>query len=171
MVKFEIFHIMISFQFIYTYTCLNYLLIFPCSLLMVLRCQIHLELGKCEEDVEQIEVALQNYKKALLLDDTGMYSERLVATMIIEQAQASDSGSIRMKRSLLIKVGLALAPDVFDIALDSENEAKATINAEKTQEGMIKQMNARAQQYQKCIAKVPGHLERLGAENDLERLV
>jgi len=38
-----------------------------------------------------------------------------------------------MKRSLLIKVGLALAPDVFDIALDSENEAKATINAEKTQ--------------------------------------
>jgi len=160
---------------------------------MVLRCQIHLELGKCEEDVEQIEVALQNYKKALLLDDTGMYSERLemainrvelratlydqperaedIATMIIEQAQASDSGSIRMKRSLLIKVGLALAPDVFDIALDSENEAKATINAEKTQEGMIKQMNARAQQYQKCIAKVPGHLERLGAENDLERLV
>ena len=161
------------------------------SLLMVLRCQIHLELGKCEEDVEQIEVALQNYKKALALDDTGMYSERLemainrvelratlydqperpedIATMIIEQAQASDSGSIRMKRSLLIKVGLALAPDVFDIALDGENEAKATINVEKTQEGMIKQMNARAQQYQKCVAKIPGHLERLGGANDLER--
>ena len=76
-----------------------------------------------------------------------------------------------MKRSLLIKVGLALAPDVFDIALDSENEAKATINVEKTQEGFIKQMNARAQQYIKCIAKIPGHLERLGAENDLERYI
>jgi len=35
--------------------------------------------------------------------------------------------------------------------------------------GLIKQMNARAQQYIKCIAKVPGHLERLGGENDLER--
>ena len=80
---------------------------FDHSLLMVLRCQIHLELGKCEEDVEQVEVALQNYKKALTLDDTGIYRERLdmainrvelratlydqperpedVATMIIEQ--------------------------------------------------------------------------------------
>lgn len=90
---------------------------------------------------------------------------------MVSQAQASDSGSIRMKRSLLIKVGLALAPDVFDIALDSENEAKATINADKTQEGLIKQMNARAQQYIKCISKIKGHLERLGGDNDLERFV
>lgn len=71
----------------------------------------------------------------------------------------------------MIKVGLALAPDVFDIALDSENEAKATINADKTQEGLIKQMNARAQQYIKCISKIKGHLERLGGDNDLERFV
>lgn len=94
---------------------------------MVLRCQIHLELGKCEEDVEQIEVALQNYKKALALDDTGVYSERLemainrvelratlydqperaedVATMIIEQVcryQASMQVSSRYRTGMQV---------------------------------------------------------------------
>lgn len=91
-------------------------LIVYCSLLMVLRCQIHLELGKCEEDVEQIQVALQNYKKAVALDDTGVYRERLemainrvelratlydqpdrpehVATMIIEQVRYALSCTI-----------------------------------------------------------------------------
>jgi hypothetical protein len=28
-----------------------------------LRCQVHTELAKCEEDVEQIEVAMTNLKK------------------------------------------------------------------------------------------------------------
>jgi len=45
-------------------------------LLLILRCQIHMELAKCEEDVEQIEVAMHNYKKALALDDTGQYEGR-----------------------------------------------------------------------------------------------
>lgn len=35
-----------------------------------------MELAKCEEDVEQIEVAMHNYKKALALDDTGQYEGR-----------------------------------------------------------------------------------------------
>jgi len=34
-----------------------------CSLLVQLRCQIHTELAKCEEDGEQIEVAMTNLKK------------------------------------------------------------------------------------------------------------
>lgn len=32
--------------------------------------------------------------------------------------------SVRKKRALLVNAGLALAPDTFQIVLDSENEAK-----------------------------------------------
>ena len=35
----------------------------PHSLLMTLRCQVHLELAKCEEDQEQISVAMTHLKK------------------------------------------------------------------------------------------------------------
>ena len=34
-----------------------------CSLLMQLRCQVHVELSKCEEDMEQIEVAKDHLRK------------------------------------------------------------------------------------------------------------
>ncbi|CAK8690364.1 unnamed protein product [Clavelina lepadiformis] len=47
------------------------------SLQATLRCQVHMELAKCEEAGEQIEVALKHVNKALQLDDTGIYHERL----------------------------------------------------------------------------------------------
>ena len=37
-----------------------------------MRCQIHIELAKCEEMVEQIEAAVKHLNKALLLDEFGM---------------------------------------------------------------------------------------------------
>ncbi|XP_038070742.1 cilia- and flagella-associated protein 46-like isoform X2 [Patiria miniata] len=117
------------------------------SLLVLLRCQIHTELAKCEEDEEQIQVAMEHLKKALSLDDGGQYHERLEtalhrlklraelykppdsmedqAAMIIEQARKSaESGTVRMKRSLLVKAGQALSPDAFLLVLESENEIK-----------------------------------------------
>lgn len=36
---------------------------------------------------------------------------------------------MRKKRSLLVNAGLALAPDTFQIVLDSENEAKGKVSA------------------------------------------
>lgn len=36
---------------------------------------------------------------------------------------------MRKKRSLLVNAGLALAPDTFQIVLDSENEAKGKVCA------------------------------------------
>ncbi|XP_041368339.1 cilia- and flagella-associated protein 46-like isoform X2 [Gigantopelta aegis] len=47
------------------------------SLLVQLRCQVHTELTKCEEDREQIQVAMDHLKKALELDDGNIYRERL----------------------------------------------------------------------------------------------
>ena len=40
------------------------------------------------------------------------------------KARKADYGTIRMKRSLLVKAGEALAPDAFLLVLDSENDAK-----------------------------------------------
>ena len=39
--------------------------VFVDSLLIPLRCQVHTELAKCEEDQEQIQVAMDNLKKVL----------------------------------------------------------------------------------------------------------
>lgn len=159
------------------------------SLEIQLRCQVHTELAKCEENVEQVEAALRHIKKALQLDQSGLYHQRLhtmlrrlelstqlyqttetpedTAAVIIEQAQKSaDSGSVRMKRSLLVKAGLALAPDAFQYVLDSEGEVKI---AGQKSVSEVQMLAAKARQWQKCVKKAAGHLKRLGDENDRER--
>jgi hypothetical protein len=40
------------------------------------------------------------------------------------QARKANSGTMRMKRSLLVKAGEALAPDAFNLVLDSESSTK-----------------------------------------------
>lgn len=44
------------------------------------------------------------------------------------QARKADSGTMRMKRSLLVKAGEALAPDAFQLVLDSESDTKGRGN-------------------------------------------
>ncbi|XP_065923991.1 cilia- and flagella-associated protein 46 isoform X6 [Magallana gigas] len=170
------------------------------SLLISLRCQIHTELAKCEEDQEQIQVAMEHLVKALALDDGGLYKERLevslrrlelraqlykqpdraedIAAMIIEQARKADSGTMRMKRSLLVKVGEALAPDAFQLVLDSESdtkekkldENKKDVTGGKAPQTAIQKLANKARQFNKCVRKAEGHLKRLGDENDRERV-
>ncbi|CAL1538602.1 unnamed protein product [Lymnaea stagnalis] len=159
------------------------------SLLVLLRCQVHTELSQCEEDQEQIEAATENLKKALYFDDTGVYHEKLEASlhrlelraqlykqpetsedqaaMIIEQARTSDSGTIRMKRSLLVKAGEALAPDNFLLVLDSENEAKE-VSAVKESLTQVKQLAGKAKQHKLFLQKTEGYLSRLGEDNAKE---
>ncbi|GFO25849.1 cilia- and flagella-associated protein 46-like [Plakobranchus ocellatus] len=160
------------------------------SLLVQLRCQVHTELSRCEEDQEQIHVALEHLKKALSLDDGNVYHERLEvslrrlelraqlykqpdrpedqAAMIIEQARKADSGTIRMKRSLLVRAGEALAPDAFLLVLDSENDAK-DVTGGKGPLTKIRMLAGKAYQFNRCVKKAEGHLKRLGDENDRER--
>jgi hypothetical protein len=49
----------------------------PLSLLVHLRCVVHMELAKIEEALEQIAPAQEHLRRALELDDAGTYSERL----------------------------------------------------------------------------------------------
>jgi hypothetical protein len=43
----------------------------------LLRCQVHYELAKCDEEIEQLQTAEQHLLKALQLDDEHVYTEQL----------------------------------------------------------------------------------------------
>ena len=83
-----------------------------CSLLMQLRCQVHTELAKCEEDREQIELAMQHLKKGLILDDGGVYRERLqvalhrlqlCAELYKQPERPEDQAAMIIEQVLLVK--------------------------------------------------------------------
>ncbi|KAM4636947.1 cilia- and flagella-associated protein 46 [Discoglossus pictus] len=162
------------------------------SLLSPLRCQIHLEIAQAEEDDDRIEVALKHIQKALILDNNGPYHnflktylhrlqlsvmlykkpERLEdkAALIIEQAkQSSLKDSVRKKRSLLVNAGLSLAPDVFQMVLDSENEAKVS-TGKNDKNDRITYLCMKAQHHSRCVQKTEGHLQRINDKNDTERV-
>ncbi|XP_010226733.1 PREDICTED: tetratricopeptide repeat protein 40-like, partial [Tinamus guttatus] len=160
------------------------------SMLILLRCQVHMEIARIEEDEDRIEAAIEHLEKAIRLDSNGQYQEHLRVTfnrlrlctmlytsperledqavMMIEQAKkGKQKDNVRKKRSLLVNAGLALAPDSFQIVLDSENEAKVFSGKSRSQ---ISYLSAKAQHHIKSVEKVDGHLKRLGNENDKDRI-
>ncbi|XP_066095942.1 cilia- and flagella-associated protein 46 isoform X1 [Saccopteryx bilineata] len=160
------------------------------SLMVLLRCQVHMEMAHIEEDEDRLEPAMEHLQKAMLLDSQGLYQERLQmaftrlrlcsmlyqsperaedkAIMAIEQAKKAISrDSVREKRALLVNAGLALAPDTFQIVLDSENEAKVSTGKNK---GRFTALFAKARHHTVSVDKATGHLRRLGTENEKERV-
>ena len=51
------------------------------SMEWLLRCQIHFELAKCDEEIEQLQTAEQHLLKALNFDDEKIYKEQLEHTL------------------------------------------------------------------------------------------
>lgn len=51
-------------------------------------------------------------------------SGHVLTRVPLQAKKAIPKDSVRKKRALLVNAGLALAPDTFQIVLDSENEAK-----------------------------------------------
>ncbi|XP_016061813.1 PREDICTED: cilia- and flagella-associated protein 46 [Miniopterus natalensis] len=160
------------------------------SLMVLLRCQVHMELAHIEEDEDRLEPAMEHLQKAMLLDSQGLYQEKLgmafnrlhlcsmlyqsperaedKAIMAIEQAKkAILKDSVRKKRALLVNAGLALAPDTFQIVLDSENETKVSTGRNR---GRFTALFAKARHHTISVEKAAGHLRRLGNENDKERV-
>ncbi|XP_038599783.1 cilia- and flagella-associated protein 46 [Tachyglossus aculeatus] len=160
------------------------------SLMVEMRCQIHMEIAHIEEDEDRIEAAMDHLQKAMHLDDRGQYQDHLQmvfnrlhlcsmlyqsperqedkAIKTIEQAKkARQKDSVREKRALLVNAGLALAPDTFQIVLDSENDAKVSTGKSRSQ---ISFLCAKAHHHTKSVEKAGGHLKRLGRENEKERI-
>ncbi|KAK2099309.1 hypothetical protein P7K49_024760 [Saguinus oedipus] len=126
----------------------------------LLRCQVHMEMAQIEEDEDRLEPAMEHLWKATHLDSLGLYQDQLQmastrlrlctmlyqapehaedkAIMAIEQAKkATPKDSVRKKRALLVNAGLALAPDTFQVVLDSENEAKGERHPGLPQPGTV----------------------------------
>ena len=59
------------------------------SLLVLLRCQMHTELAKCEEAEDQLEYAVTHLRKALEMDDSGQYYDRLQTALTRLQLRAT----------------------------------------------------------------------------------
>ncbi|XP_069095869.1 cilia- and flagella-associated protein 46 isoform X1 [Pleurodeles waltl] len=160
------------------------------SSLRLLRCQVHLELSRIDEDADRIEVAIGHIEKAMLVDD-GQYQDQLKiafrrlklcatlytqpdrvedqATMLIEQAKkGSPKDGVRKNRSLLVNAGLALAPNEFQMVLDSENEAK--VSTGKNAKGQISFLFMKAQHHADCVQKASEHLTSVGEKNAEERV-
>uniref|UniRef100_A0ABI7X2A2 Cilia and flagella associated protein 46 n=1 Tax=Felis catus TaxID=9685 RepID=A0ABI7X2A2_FELCA len=160
------------------------------SLMVLLRCQVHMEMVHIEEDEDRLEPAMRHLQKAMRLDGPGLYQDQLrmafnrlhlctrlyqcperaedKAVVAIEQAKkAIPKDSVRKKRALLVNAGLALAPDTFQIVLDSENEAK--VSTGKTR-GRFSFLFAKARHHIISVDKAAGHLWRLGGENARERI-
>uniref|UniRef100_A0A2K5ZBY5 Cilia and flagella associated protein 46 n=1 Tax=Mandrillus leucophaeus TaxID=9568 RepID=A0A2K5ZBY5_MANLE len=158
------------------------------SLMTLLRCQVHMEMAQIEEDEDRLEPAMEHLRKAARLDSLGLYQDRLQmastrlrlcttlyqaperaedkAIMAIEQAKkATPKDSVRKKRALLVNAGLALAPDTFQIVLDSENEAKVSTGKSR---GRFTYLCAKARHHIVSVDKAAGHLRRLGNENSKE---
>ena len=57
---------------IVTFDVVFLLAILHCSLLIQLRCQVHIEVAKCEEDQEQIAVAIKHLHKVALFSPLFM---------------------------------------------------------------------------------------------------
>ncbi|XP_009978364.1 PREDICTED: tetratricopeptide repeat protein 40-like, partial [Tauraco erythrolophus] len=161
------------------------------STLILLRCQVHMEIARIEDDEDRIEAAVEHLQKAINLNNSGQYQEHLRlafnrlhlctmlyksperledrAVMMIEQAKRGrPKDNVRKKRSLLVNAGLALAPDSFRIVLDSENEAKVFSGESRSQRSYL---CAKAQHHIKSMEKVDEHLKHLRYENDRERII
>ncbi|KAM6306111.1 cilia- and flagella-associated protein 46 [Aegotheles albertisi] len=161
------------------------------SMLILLRCQVHMEVARIEEDGDRIEAAVEHLQKAIHLDNSGQYQEHLRLTFnrlrlctmlyksperledrvvkLIEQAKrGKQKDNVRKKRSFLVSAGLVLAPGSFQIVLDSENEAKVSSGKSSSQ---INYLCAKAQHHVKSVEKADEHLKQLRNENDRERII
>ncbi|CAN8215744.1 unnamed protein product [Coccothraustes coccothraustes] len=160
------------------------------SMMILLRCQVHMEIARIEEDGDRLEAALEHLQKAMHLN-SGQYQEHLrlsfnrlrlsallyespvhpedQAVMLIEQAKrGKQKDNMRKKRSLLVNAALALAPDTFQIVLDSENEAKVFSGKSNSQ---ISYLCAKAQHHTKSVKNVDEHLKHLKNGNGRERII
>uniref|UniRef100_A0A8C6BQ73 Cilia and flagella associated protein 46 n=1 Tax=Monodon monoceros TaxID=40151 RepID=A0A8C6BQ73_MONMO len=160
------------------------------SLMVLFRCQVHMEMAYIEEGADRLEPAMEHLRKAVLLDTLGLYQDTLrmalnrlhlcatpcqvpertedKATLAIEQAKKTmPEDSVHKKRALLVTAGLALAPDTFQIVLDSENEAKVSTGKKR---GRFTYLYAKARHHSLSVDKAAGHVRCLRGRNAKERV-
>uniref|UniRef100_UPI0037E7646D cilia- and flagella-associated protein 46 n=1 Tax=Semicossyphus pulcher TaxID=241346 RepID=UPI0037E7646D len=155
------------------------------SVLLEMRCQVHLELAVIEEEEGRLEAALTHLQKASLLDN-GTQRERLSSALRLLQLRGTldqmpprteDKAAMLMQqtkdmqpqdktgiRPILVAVGLLLAPDDFQMVLDADNTSQIPVGSPGSRPAA--QLCAKAQHHSACVQKVDGHLARQGDNTD-----
>jgi hypothetical protein len=147
------------------------------------RCQVHFEIAKCEEEIEQLQVAEHHLIKALQLDDHGVYTEQLnhaltrlrlkaelyktpeklehQVAMILEQSVKAESkksgknnGEINI-RSLLLRAADLLAHNEFGHVLESETFKQGV---GKLNDDIVTRLLAKARNHANCVSKCSSHV-------------
>ena len=151
----------------------------------LLRCQVHFEIAKCEEEIEQLQVAEQHLIKALQLDDHKIYTDQLShaltrlrlkaelyktpeklehqVAMILEQSVKADAKSGKSGknngeiniRSLLLRAADLLAHNEFGHVLESET-FKQSVG--KLNEDIVTRLLAKARNHVNCVSKCNSHI-------------
>ncbi|KAF7668645.1 hypothetical protein LDENG_00299490 [Lucifuga dentata] len=154
------------------------------STLLEMLCQVHSELSGIEEEEGRLEASLTHLQKAMLLDK-GTQQERLSsafhllqlrgtlyqtptraedkAAMLMQQARDTQPQDTTDSRSILIAVGLLLAPDAFQMVLDADNTSKCSCGSEA-----VTKLSAKAQNHSASVQKVDGYMTR--QEDDTNRI-
>lgn len=153
------------------------------SMELLLRCQIHYEVSKCEEEIEQLQTAEQHLLKALKLDDNKVYTDQLnhallrlrlraelyktpekiedQVAMILEQSVQVDKKNNSHNnrdinvRSLLLRAADLLAHNEFGHVMESET-FKQTIG--KMNEDMVSRLLSKARNHINCVSKCNSHI-------------
>ncbi|KAG7229993.1 hypothetical protein INR49_009713 [Caranx melampygus] len=151
------------------------------SMLLEMRCQVHLELAMIEEVEGRLKASLTHLQKAMLLDN-GRQQERLSSALRLLQlrgtiyqtpSRTEDKAALLMQqvkdiqtqdktdtRPILVSVGLLLGPDDFQTVLDGDNPIPVGSL------GPLAQLSAKALHHSTSLQRVNGHLARQSRDSD-----
>lgn len=104
----------------------------------LLRTQIHFELAKCDEEIEQLQTAEYHLLKALSFDDSGLYTEqlnhnlkrlRLRAELYVTPEETEDQVAMILEQCV-VGGEKAIKPAVSDLidSLKTKTKGVAEIN-------------------------------------------
>ena len=152
----------------------------------LLRCQVHFEIAKCEEEIEQLQIAEQHLIKALQLDDHSIYSDQLnhalnrlrlkaelyktpeklenKVAMILEQSAKADTKNSRNggknNSEINTRSLLLRAADLL-----AHNEFGHVLESEtfkhgvgKLNEDIVTRMLSKARNHNNCTSKCNSHI-------------
>lgn len=155
------------------------------SMLVLLRCQVHIELAKCYQDKQKLIEALENFNKALNLDPDGQYKETIMyhmkcinlktnlykkpdtieekAGFLLEQAKSAKTAKTNL-HPILLKIGEYLAPNTFNWGIKELGE-----NSQNCASLMV--LKDKITKYREAKEKSNLEMNRLTEANTHERFI
>ncbi|KAM4729450.1 cilia- and flagella-associated protein 46 [Anableps anableps] len=155
------------------------------SMLLEMRCKVHSELAVIEEEEGDLETSVSHLQKAMLLDN-GTQRERLSsafhflqlrrtpyqtpacpkdkAARLMQQIRDMPSQQSADVRSLLVSVGLLLAPDDFQTVLEADNPSKFFVGILGPEP--LAELAAKAQHHSVSMERLNGYLDRQRKDKD-----